>query len=61
MKILLLEPHPDDIALNMAGYILSHPEHEYYTILFSVVNSIVKLLTPFLKIVNQLFDITTPL
>jgi len=35
MRVLLLEPHPDDIAINMTGYILKHPEHEYKVILFS--------------------------
>lgn len=35
MKILLLEPHPDDAFYYMGGYILKHPEHEYYLITFS--------------------------
>lgn len=35
MKVLLLDPHLDDIALNCTGYILKHPENEYHIMGFS--------------------------
>ncbi|MGV7234744.1 MAG: PIG-L deacetylase family protein [Nitrosomonadaceae bacterium] len=35
MKVLLLDPHPDDVALQCTGYILQHPEYEYRIEYFS--------------------------